>query len=156
MPQIQTKCFGLTEYRPESVFRFPSGLAGFETEKAFVFIEREDAHPLLFMQSVRTPSLCFIVLPVFAADPHYRLQLTAEDRAELDLPPVGEPEIGKDIFCGVIVCTAREQQPAPTANLLAPVVLNLRLGLGMQVIQTNSGYSHVYRLQVEQEMSPCS
>lgn len=156
MPQIQTRCFGQAEYRTEWVFRFPGGLPGFEAEKAFVFLEREDAYPLLFMQSVATPELCFIVLPVLAADPDYQLRLTGDDRADLGLPPEGEVAIGRDIFCGAIVCAASESRPYATANLVAPVVLNLQRNLGMQVIQTESGYSHEHRLCAREETAPCS
>lgn len=155
MPQIQTKCFGITEYSRESVYHFPSGLPGFEAERAFVFLERADAVPLMFMQSLVTPDLCFILLPILAADAHYRLQLTAEDRIELQLPADHTPEIGEDILCAAILCAAGESRPHPTANLLSPVVVNLEQRIGIQAIQAGSGYSHQHPLFVEEEVAQC-
>jgi flagellar assembly factor FliW len=155
MPSILTKCFQEVDYTDSSLFHFPCGLPGFEHERAFVFLNRPHSHPLLFMQSVLTPELCFVLLPVFVVDPQYRLFLDEEPLAELQLPLTGQPEIGKDILCAVIVC-ARGNQEAPTVNLLAPVIVNLRDRIGIQVIQTQSGYSHRHPLVPQEELASCS
>ena len=156
MPRIHTKYFGPADYQPDSVFQFPAGLPGFEAERFFVFLDRADTHPLLFMQSVSDPNLCFVLLPILAADPHYRLSLEGDERAALLLAPDREPEIGKDILCAAIVCAADESRPIPTVNLLAPVVLNLRQRVGMQVVQAESGYSHQHPLFPREDLTPCS
>jgi flagellar assembly factor FliW len=156
MSQIQTKYFGPTDCQPDSIFQFPAGLPGFETEQSFVFLDRPGTHPLIFMQSVTDPNLCFVLLPILAADPQYRLSLAADDRDLLRLTADREPEIGKDILCAAIVCAADESRPLPTVNLLAPVVLNLRERIGMQVIQSESEYSHQRPLFPREELASCS
>src|ERR1035441_2606519 len=140
MPRIHTKCFGQVEYSPDAVFAFPNGMPGFEAEHAFVFLERSAAHPLMFMQSVSSANLCFIVLPVLAADPKYKLRLAGEDMAALGIPAGKQPRIGKDVLCAVLVCAAGEERPNPTINLLAPIVVDLKRRIGIQAIQTQSGY----------------
>ncbi len=154
MPQLQTKYFGEIEYGEEAVFRFPAGLPGFESEHAFLFLEQPETKPLIFMQSVATAGLCFLMLPVLVADPHYRLQLGADDLAELQLPPGREPAIGVDVLCGALVCT--RDGADPTVNLLAPIVLNLQTMVGTQVIQPECGYSHRHPVFSREEMAPCS
>ena len=156
MPQLETKCFGTTEYEPDSVFRFPSGLPGFEAEKEFVFLERPQTDPLLFLQSISNPGLCFITLPILAADPRYRLQLTPEDRADLELPPEGDLVIGKDILCAAIVCAADESHPQPTANLRAPIVVNLPRRIGLQAVQLQCDYSYQHPLLAREDVTSCS
>jgi flagellar assembly factor FliW len=156
MPEIQTKYFSSTEYQPDAVFHFPAGLPGFEEEHSFVFLERPDTDPLLFMQSTSNPDLCFVLLPVLAVDPKYRLGFTPEDRAVLRLAEERDPEIGMDILCGAVVCAGDESRPTPTANLLAPIVVNLRQRIGLQMIQTQSGYSHQHPLFPREELVPCS
>jgi flagellar assembly factor FliW len=146
MQTIQTKFFGELEYSPDSAYAFPSGLPGFEAEKSFVFVEQPAARPLMFMQSTSNTGLCFILLPILIADPCYRLQLSAEDRRALELPRVGALQIGTDILCGALVCSGDSPTGEATVNLLAPIVLNLKLQIGVQVIQTNSGYSHRHPL----------
>jgi flagellar assembly factor FliW len=108
----------------------------------------------MFMHSLSSPELSFILLPILVADPHYRLSLTEEDLAELRLPPGREPGIGNDILCGGLVSMAGEG-PGPTVNLLAPIVLNLKKRLGLQVMQTQSGYSHRYPLFAQEELLQC-
>jgi flagellar assembly factor FliW len=155
MPSIRTKCFQEIDYTDSSAFHFPCGLPGFEHERAFVFLNRPDSHPLLFMQSILTPELCFILLPVFVVAPQYQLVLDEDALADLQLPPTDQPKIGADILCAAIVCAKGNQEP-PTVNLLAPVIVNLRDRIGMQVIQTQSGYSHRHPLVAQQELASCS
>lgn len=100
----------------------------------------------MFMQSTANAGLCFILLPMLTAAPTYRLQLTAEDRSSLELPRHGHLEIGEDILCGALVCSGDNPSGEATVNLLAPIVLNLKRQMGLQVIQTNSGYSHRHPL----------
>ena len=159
MPRIHTKCFGKVDYPPAAVFDFPNGLPGFEDEHGFVFLERPGTHPLLFMQSIATPELCFILMPVLAADPPYKLRLTEEDLAALWLPEGRQPRMGQDILCAALVCAGGEDRPDPTVNLLSPVVVNLKRQIGIQVIQTQVKYSYRHPLlshQDHQELVPCS
>jgi flagellar assembly factor FliW len=159
MPHIQTKCFGEMAYSPEAVFEFPNGMPGFETERAFVFLEQPATHPLMFMQSLSSPEVCFILLPVLAADPQYQLRVAEEDLAALQLPADSQPQIGKDVLCAVLVCAADEERPGPTANLLAPIVVNLKRQIGIQVIQTQTKYSYRHPLitrNSQEELLTCS
>ena len=155
MPSFRTTCFEEIEYSETSLFHFPDGLPGFEQERHFVFLNRPDSQPLMFMQSAMTPDLCFILLPVFVADSQYRLSLDEEVLSALQLPLSPQPRIGEDILCAAIVCAKGDGEP-PTANLLAPIVVNLRERLGIQAIQTQSGYSHKHPLLPQEELAPCS
>jgi flagellar assembly factor FliW len=158
MPRIQTKYFGEMEYSGAAVYEFPHGLPGFESEHAFLFLEQPSTHPLMFMQSLFSPDVCFILLPVLAADPQYRLNLSDEDMDSLGLPPGGQPGIGEDVLCAVLVCAAAEGRTQPTVNLLAPVLVNLKQQIGIQAIQSQTQYSHRHPLipEVKEEPVPCS
>ena len=155
MPRIQTKYFGPTDYQPDSAFEFPEGLPGFEAERQWVFLERPDASPLLFMQSASRHDLCFLVLPILVADPDYRLSLGPEELDALRLPAGANPEIGKDILCAAVVCAGDESRRSTTVNLLAPIVVNLPARVGMQAILAGSGYSHRRPLFPVEELVPC-
>jgi flagellar assembly factor FliW len=146
MARIQTKCFGEVDYSPESVFEFPQGMPGFEAEHAFLFMNQPATYPLMFMQSLSRVDLCFILLPVLAADPQYKLCVSDEDLATLCLPAGKQPRIGKDILCAAMVCTGNAERPDPTVNLLAPIVVNLKQQIGIQAIQTPSRYSYRHPL----------
>lgn len=153
MPQIPTKFCGELDCDPGSIYSFPSGLPGFEEQSSFVFLTIPGAEPLILLQSVSTRNLCFILMPILAVDRNYRLELTAEESLELQLPQDRRPQIGQDVLCAAIVCSGQGQ--APTANLMSPVVVNLQAKVGMQVIHGESGYSHRHALQPEEAALPC-
>jgi flagellar assembly factor FliW len=147
------------DYSPDAVFEFPYGMPGFEAEHEFVFLERPATHPLMFMQSVSSLDVCFILLPVLAADPKYKLRLAEEDLAALRLSAGRQPRIGRDVLCAVLVCAGGEERPDPTANLLAPIVVNLKRQIGVQAIQTRTEYSYRYPLVPQghhEELVACS
>lgn len=159
MARMQTKCCGEVEYSPDAIFEFPNGMPGFEGEHAFVFLKQPGTYPLMLMQSLSRTDLCFILLPVLAADPHYKLRVSEEDLASLRLPAGRQPRIGKDILCAAMVCVASAGRPNPTVNLLAPIVVNLKLQVGIQAIQTPSRYSYRHPLVPQdrhEEAATCS
>src|SRR5205823_12751380 len=111
---------------------------GFEQERRFVFVDQTSTKPLVFMQSMRQPHLCFLALPVQVICPDYRLSLSAEDLHLLDFPAEPQPGIGSDVLCLALLSLA-DHQPA-TANLLSPVVVNLRTRIAVQAIQMDTKY----------------
>ena len=155
MPKILTAYFGELEFLESAIFRFPRGLPGFERERAFLFVNQPQTDPLMFMQSIQDPNLCFMLLPILVADPAYRLQLEIEDLLTLRLSPERQPRIGVDVLCAAILRASESEQESPTANLLAPVVVNLKEQIGVQAIQAESKYSHRHPIQQGQEMVAC-
>src|SRR5438552_19178493 len=83
MALIETQRFGAMEYDLASEIHFPHGLPGFHEEHRFILIERTALAPILFLQSLETPALCFAALPASAIDASYELQLSGEDAAVL-------------------------------------------------------------------------
>lgn len=146
------------EYSADAAFEFPNGLPGFENERSFVFLEQPATDPLMFLQSLSNADVCFMLLPVLAAVPAYRLHVAEEDLATLQLPTDRQPRIGQDILCAVTVCAAGEGRPEPTVNLLAPILVNFNRRLGVQAIAADSGYSCRHPLtaaESQPELAPC-
>jgi flagellar assembly factor FliW len=144
MPTIETKYFGTVPCGEESCFDFPFGIPAFENERSFLRLESPAHYPLLFLQSVTTPALCFIALAVLAAAPDYQLAVSPEDLAALDLPAGRQPRIGSEVMV-VTLLSIRENAPA-TANLLAPIVINMANRKALQAIRPDSLYSHEHPL----------
>jgi flagellar assembly factor FliW len=153
MPTIETKYFGAIPFDEESCFEFPWGLPAFEEERRFLPLTIPDYKPLLFLQSTTTPALCFITLPVLVADPGYKLAASSEDLQALELSASRQPEIGTEVLV-LTLLSFHENAPA-TANLLAPVVINLANRRAVQAIRNDSAYSHEYPLAERNEASPC-
>lgn len=144
MPAIATAHFGVIEYSAADVIQFPQGLPAFEDEIEFLAIEKSTTTPLIFLQSLRDVNLVFITVPTLAVDPAYRLAISPEDLAELELEPARQPEVGREVASLAIV-TMKGTEPA-TANLMAPVVINQSTRRARQVLQPWTGYSHQHRL----------
>jgi flagellar assembly factor FliW len=159
MPNVQTRFFGDLEYESEALFRFPSGLPGFEDRRNFVFLKKPGLEPMMFLQSLDTRSLCFILLPVRAIDENFQLELTHDEVREIGLPAGRTPVIGEDILCAALICASEGicagEGDVPTANLMAPVVVNLHNNIGMQVIRAESSYSHRHPVLPAEAHSPC-
>jgi len=152
MPSLETKNFGTLPYDPESTLEFPQGLPGFDERRLFIAVQLPDRRPLVFLQSLEDPGLCFLTLPILTIDPQYQLRVSPEDRAVVGLAPAGPVRIGADVLC-LAVLSLRES--GPTANLLAPVVVNLRIRKAVQAVAADSGYSHQHVL-VPEEAPVCS
>lgn len=146
MPTCDTRYFGTREYSDDSLIQMTEGPFGFESETEFVLLQAPDQYPLVYLQSVRTPELCFLALPVLAIDREYTLLLGPEDAARLATPEL--PRIGADVLCLVLITTGED---GPTANLLAPIVVNLHGRQALQCINTAAGYSHQQPLCTESE-----
>jgi flagellar assembly factor FliW len=138
--RCQTRYFGPVEYNEESVLVFPDGIPAFEQERRFLAIRQPLNEPLVFLQSLTNPDLSFVTLPAPSVCPGFRLSMTPEDLAALGLETGRQPVIGRDVLC-LTILSLEENRP-PTANLLAPIVVNLQTLRGRQAIQTDTPYSH--------------
>ncbi|SPE31131.1 Flagellar assembly factor FliW [Candidatus Sulfopaludibacter sp. SbA3] len=154
MPTCSTKYQGEIEYSEDAVLNFAWGPFGFEAETRFVLIEVPPARPIVFLQSLATPGLCFVALPVFVVDPAYRLSLAPEDLSALELPANRQPRIGEEVLCLVLI-TVQKNRPT-TANLMAPVVVNLGSRNALQTLAFEVNYSHQHEFLQPEEDAVCS
>ncbi|HXB75502.1 MAG TPA: flagellar assembly protein FliW [Candidatus Acidoferrales bacterium] len=143
MPVLETKHFGKLSYEEDSELEFPLGLPGFDDRKRFVAVHIVENDPLIYLQSLEDPELCFITMPILAIDPQYRLKVSGETLEHLGLSSTRQPRIGDDVMC-LSVLSIRET--GPTANLLAPIVVNLRNRKAVQALAPESDYSHQFAL----------
>ena len=143
MPRVATQRFGTLDYDQAHEIRFPNGLPGFEQQRRFLLVEQPTFAPLVFLQSLEAVGPCFIALPIGVIDSHYELPLSEEDAALLT--PSGPSDL-----LSLAILTAPGDSP-PTANLLAPVVVNLAARVGVQVVRADTKYSHCHPVG-----GPCS
>jgi flagellar assembly factor FliW len=136
MPSVQTRFFGTIDYSDESVIHTPLGIPGFNSERAFLLIQLPGQHPLVYLQSMQTAELCFPALPVRVASAQYEIEIGDDDRAVLGVRP--RPTIGQDVLCLALV--SADETGAPTANLMAPVVIHLRSRVGIQCVNAAGPY----------------
>lgn len=149
MPSIISKQFGAIEYSERDVFEFPSGLPGFESQQHFLCLERPALRPVVFLQSLDDPDLCFVTIPATAVDPQYQLSISTDDLEILDTTHDLDHSNVNSLACLAIVCLPTDG--SPTANLLGPVVLSRETKKGVQAIRADRRYSALTPLPAPQE-----
>jgi flagellar assembly factor FliW len=80
------------------------------------------------------------MVPVAALVEDYSLCASTEDLAALELSSYPPPGDQPDLLCLAILTVSEER--SLTANLLAPVVINLAANLAVQAVRADSAYSH--------------
>lgn len=133
------------EIDADALVTFPSGLPGFEGLRRFAVISGEDS-PFSWLQSLDDATICFLVTdpaPFFST---YTVEISDEDAVALSLDEATEAAI-------FVILVVQDDPSATTANLLAPLVLNRRVGLGRQIVLHTSSYSVRTPLLAEQRIA---
>lgn len=141
MAIIKTPQFGNVAFDENDIFEFVCGLPGFDQARRFICIEQPTLRPIVFLQSVDDPALCFITLPAHSIDPEYVPNLAGEDMEALGLACVPH-----SLACLAIVLMLEDGKA--TANLLAPVVLSRETMRGVQAVRPDNIYSAVHCLKL--------
>jgi flagellar assembly factor FliW len=150
MSNFESKNFGNIEFEDASVVVFPCGLPGFEERRRFLALHFEESTPLIYLQSLEDAGLCFVTLPVLSVEAAYQLCVSDDDLTTLGLAVGRQPAIGPQVLCLAVVSL---RESGITANLLAPVVVNLQNRLAVQAVAPESSYSHQHPLTVSEAIA---
>jgi flagellar assembly factor FliW len=152
MPESETRYFGVLSYEPAAVIDFPAGMPGFENCRRFLPIDDAVRRPLIFLQSLEEPQLCFLTLPIEAVDPEYCLKMSPEDLALAGFESA--PALGAGALCLAVITAAPDEHP--TVNLLAPIVVNRAAAKAVQAVRDDSVYGCRHPLGEAAEGPSCS
>lgn len=120
---------------PGQTFVFPSGLPGFPELRRFRLVtDPEFSPPFELLQSDEDPSTGFYLIDPTLIDPDYDPEIPDHDAQALGV------RSGDDVQLRAIV-TVGSTAASTTANLAAPVVLNVSAGLGIQSILEDTPYA---------------
>lgn len=125
---IKTLHFGELEIESKYIFTFKEGLLGFEDLRDFVLISEEETIPFRWLISIEKPDIGFPLLSPWHVD------LTFEPGMKLNLD--------KEVL--MVVITLEDEKGLMTANMKAPILLNVNEQSGKQVILTSDKYSTNY------------
>lgn len=136
---INTKQFGSIDIDESEIISFPDGLFGFESLKKFTLIEEPDS-PMMWLQSCSESDLAFVILRVVDFMKEYDLSIS-----QSDLESVGTEDPSElDVFA--IVTIPLENPSEMTANLMGPVIINMKDKKGRQVISLCDKYKTKHRV----------
>jgi flagellar assembly factor FliW len=132
--------FGPIEVEDEKVIHFPEGIPAFEQEHEFVIIPYDEESPYVFLQSLQTPDLAFLMTMPFIFFPDYEFELDDENQQKLGL------ERQEDMLLYVLLTIPQGRVQDMTANLMAPLVINAANQQARQLVLEHSPYQTKHRL----------
>jgi flagellar assembly factor FliW len=128
---INTTRFGRVQVSNEDLITFPEGILGFNDLKKFILLDDPNDDIFAWLQSCEVADVAFPILEpeLFSAD--YQVVLTKSDLEALKLDLDKKPR-----YFSII--TIPDEPTQMTANLKAPIVINIEHRLARQcVLQDN-------------------
>lgn len=137
---LNTKHFGDIEVEESGIIIFEEGLPGFEQARKFVLLyDGQPDSPFCWLQSVDQPDLAFAMINPEAIMPDYTVEIDDDIVERLGI------ESPADVIYYAIVVIP-DDIAEMTANMKAPVIINVREKKGMQVVMDNSDYDIRYNV----------
>ncbi len=144
MITIRSRQLGEIEVTQDSLLTFPTGIVGFPAIQKFVVLDVADDCLYQWFQSMEEPDLGFVIVDVHLFNPEFQVEISNEGLAELEIGQT-DPVL---ILAVVTIPSGHPEQA--TANLRAPLVVNLRTRKGKQLI-LNESLPLRFPLLVEEE-----
>ncbi len=125
--EVQTTRFGALDLDDHRVVDFVGGIPGFPQFTRALLIEVEDNPDYYWLQSIDEGDLAFLTVVPWSFFADYELVLNDDDQSAIALDDAG------DAFICCLVSVDRDNQQF-TANLRAPIVVNVSANRARQVI----------------------
>lgn len=131
---VQTGRFGSLEVAEADLISITGGILGFPEYTKFCLVDPGDDVLIIWLQSLENPELAIPLLEpkIFKAD--YTVRLSAAELRELRLDNVNQSAV-------FTLLTIGDDIAQMTANLKAPLVINLREKLAKQVVLQENEYT---------------
>lgn len=133
--KIENTRFGTLEVEPSKVIEFPRGLPGFEACRRFSLFHPEGEDPKYFiLQSLDDPGVAFNLADPARFGFSYEIALSDDEIAEIGLTDPASVVVA-------VMLTKPEEATPLSANLNAPLVINLAARLGVQHVFARLDYA---------------
>ncbi len=131
--KVETTRFGALEVDEQSTLQMADGPLGFEGQTQFCLIQHRPDTNFRWLQSMTDPGLAFVVVDPAEFFEGYDIEITDADAEKLALTDA------KDALV-LVILTIGENGESITANLAAPIVVNSKSLVGMQVVLQDERY----------------
>ena len=143
---INTKYLGDVEINEEDIYYFSKGLLGFESSKEFILVDVPDNPYFKFLQDIKNSYTCFLVTNPWIFFNDYDADFPDEELKAIGINNNEEAEKNMGVFT---IVTIGQDFKNSTANLLAPIVINLEEKTGKQLVLRDEEYTTKHRLYPE-------
>jgi len=135
---IESQALGRLTVPEDHIITFPLGLPGFANERRYVLLNDHLQAPFYCLQSVDNPAVAFVVTDPATLVPDYRPKNGTNVLKDLQAQSL------EDLQVLVTLSIPPGQPREMTANLMSPLLINLKQKLGKQVVIEKPQYSHQY------------
>ena len=140
MKKVSTVRFGSIEVEEEKIVHFAQGIPAFEDEHDFVIIPYDEESPYVFLQSLATPDLAFLMTVPYLFFKDYEFEIDDATEQQLGL------ESPDDVIVYTLLTIPQGRIDDMTANLMAPVIINQNTLDALQLVLEKSPYKTKHRL----------
>jgi flagellar assembly factor FliW len=137
--KINTTRFGELVVNKQDILNFEDGLLGFEDQKKFFIVDPGDQTLVLWLQSIKDPSVAFPILEPRIFIPDYSVKLLPAELNSLELTTLADAAIYTILTIPSVVTDM-------SANLKAPIVINNKTKKSRQIVLQDS------KLEVQRKM----
>src|SRR3954468_15320239 len=131
---LETGRFGQLSVGNDETISIPQGVLGFPELTRFCLVDPGDETLILWLQSIQDPKVAFPVLEPKIYRPDYAARLSSAELRELKLENVNQSAVFN-------ILTIPEDVTQMTANLKAPIVINLKEQIAKQVVLQENEYT---------------
>jgi flagellar assembly factor FliW len=136
--KIDTTRFGTIRIEKEKIIHMPYGMLGFSDKKRYIILQHQKNSPFLWYQSVDDPGLAFAVTNPFLFMPDYKIDLK-DVLKEMSWGTNGKNDV---LEFYIVVNIPKGMPHRMTGNFIGPVLVNSTLNQAVQIVLSNSPYSH--------------
>ncbi len=137
--KINTDRFGEVEFDEKKVICLLKGIIGFEDYHRFIVLDVLKDSPFKWFQSLKDPSLAFVVCDPWYFFKDYAPVILDSDKQELEIYS------DNDIML-ITIATVPKNISNTTLNLLSPILINSKKMIGNQVILYESNYQSRHKI----------
>lgn len=124
---IETERFGSFDTNDNKIIEFPWGLPGFEDLRKFIIVEVSETRPIYWLQSAENKYIALPVIVSFEVLSDYNIYIKEHELEGLFV------ESKNDLLI-LNVAVIPQNIKDMTLNLAAPIVINVKRGIGKQII----------------------
>lgn len=139
--KINTSRFGEVDIKDADIIHMPYGMLGFPEFKRYIILHHRSDSPFFWYQSADDPELAFVMTDpfLFVSDYGVELDQVIKDMAWKDL-------LEEYLELYAIVNIPKNEPEKMTANLIGPILINNKERQAVQMVLSNSPYSHKHPL----------
>ncbi|MFO7752545.1 MAG: flagellar assembly protein FliW [Desulfobacteraceae bacterium] len=141
--KINTRKYGELTIDEDRILHMPKGLPGFPGLDRFALLEDPKTAPFCWFQSVEEPDISLVVMNPFLFKPDYRIEQLDGLMSEMGWNDVKTEQL---VIYVVVNISGSGESRKITANLIGPLVINPNTKEAVQVVMSDSDYSHQHNV----------